>query len=247
MDVTLLRCPVDQGSLTSNETGYRCSVCGSYYVKDDGMPDLAYSPLPDVDGHVPYIWSDVFYLENVLRQAVKSGAIIVEVCSGPNIIVPLLLKRLNHNVQYYSVGINKAHLKQQQRGVDFPIYSIKGDATALPLTSKSIDIYIGHHAINDIWLTKGSVGVEKSYSEMHRVTKKDGYIIHSDCVLQHDTRVGDPSTKIVNLEGLKRFLHSHQYHWVAQNGGEMDWIIASQEQKCDFEGSTDFLLDGTLS
>lgn len=110
----------------------------------------------------------------------------------------------------------------------------------MPVASESVDIYIGHHAINDIWLTKGTAGVEKSYREMYRVIKKDGYIIHSDCVLQHDTRVGDPSTKIVSLGSLKEFLRKHQYHWIEENGGEMDWIIASQENVCMIEGPADF-------
>lgn len=240
--MNILGCPVDKSPLFRNEVGYHCIECGRSYLESNEMLDLAYATLPAIDGHVPYIWSDVFYLENVLKQVVQPDMIIVEICSGPNIIVPLLLKRLQYAVRYYSIGINETHLLQQKKGVNYPIQSIKGDATELPLISESVDIYIGHHAINDIWLTRGIAGVEQSYREMHRVIKKEGYIIHSDCVLQHDARVGDPSTKIVGLSSLVEFLRQQRYHWIAENGGEMDWVIASQKQMCEIKGPEDFSL-----
>lgn len=204
------------------------------------MPDLAYSPLPDLDGHVPYLWSDVFHLENILRQLVQPDTVVLEVCSGPNIVVPLLLKRLNRPVTYLSIGINTAHLQQQKRGVNFPVQTIRGDATALPLAAHSIDFYIGHHAINDIWLTKGEAGVLQSYHEMHRVLKPDGYLVQSDCVLQHDSRVGDPSTKLINLDSLKRFLDERHYRWDESSGGELDWLTASATRSCRVEPSPDY-------
>lgn len=246
MNLSVICCPVDKSSLTKNETVYECSVCGRQYREEKGVLNLEYSTLPDVDGHVPYIWSDVFYFEHMLKQLVKPNAVIAEICSGPNIVVPLLLSRLNIPVTYFSIGINEAHLLQQKGGVRFPIHSVKGDATELPIASGTVDIYVGHHAINDIWLTKGTAGVERSYEEMHRVIKPDGYIIQSDCVLQHDARVGDPSTKIIGLSSLTRFLTEHRYHWVMENGGELDWVIASQQNSCEIAAPKEFTISGSL-
>lgn len=236
----ILRCPVDQGPLREEPGGRRCQTCRRLYGDADGLPDLVYSPLPDVDGHVPYLWSDVFHLENILRQLVSPFSLVLEVCSGPNIVVPLLLKRLDRPVSYLSIGINTAHLLQQRRGVNFPVQSIRGDATALPLASRSVDLYLGHHAINDIWLTKGEAGVTRSYQEMHRVLKAGGYLVQSDCVLQHDSRVGDPSTKLIGLSSLARFLEEHRYQWSQSSGGELDWIVASPTQSCRLEASPDY-------
>lgn len=154
VDLDVLCCPVDRGRLAVDKAGYRCVTCQAEFNHQDGMPDLAYSPLPALDGHVPYIWSDVFYLENLLGQ---------------------------------------------RRGARYPIRSVRGDATTLPLADQSVDVYVGHHAINDIWLSRGELGVDRSYEEMDRVTRPDGFIVHSDCVLQHDARVGDPSTKLATL------------------------------------------------
>jgi SAM-dependent methyltransferase len=238
----ILRCPVDHGTLVLEPAGPRCQACGRRYQDVDGCPDLAYSPLPDVDGHVPYLWSDVFHLENILRQLVRPESVVLEVCSGPNIVVPLLLKRLGRPVTYLSVGMNTAHLRQQKQGVNFPIQSIRGDATALPLAADSVDLYLGHHAINDIWLTKGEAGVTQSYQEMDRVLKEDGYLIQSDCVLQHDSRVGDPSTRLIDLESLIRFLDQRPYRWERSNGGELNWIVASPTRSCRIEPSPDYTI-----
>lgn len=247
MDLSIISCPIDHGHLEKiGPNKYQCMLCEKVYIEENGILDMNYSDLPNLDGHVPYIWSDVFYFENLLKQLARPHSTIVEVCSGPNIIVPLLLKRLHIPVNYYSIGIDQAHLRQQRNGVAFPIQSIQGDATRLPLSNHSVDLYIGHHAINDVWLSKGSQGVEQSYKEMHRVIKYNGYIIHSDCILQHDTRVGDPSTKIIGLNSLKRFLDANEYSWVQENGGEMDWIIASQRNKIHIRPSDDFNLSPSI-
>lgn len=236
-------CPKDKGELRVDGNGYRCLACDTKYtIRNSGIVDLEYSTLPDVDGHTPYIWSDVFYFENLLKQILKPGFIVLEVCSGPNVIVPLLLKRLNIPVTYYSVGINEYHLIQQRQGVNYPIISIIGNATDLPIADKSVDLYIGHHAINDIWLTKGMAGVDKSFLEMDRVTKDTGYIIQSDCVLQHDCRVGDPSTKIVGLKRLEEFLIQLNYHLFVENGGEMDWLVASKLNRISIAKPDDYFI-----
>jgi len=242
LDSSPLRCPVDRAELASVPAGLRCTGCGRDYQLVDGIPDLAYSPLPDVDGHTAYIWSDVFYLENLLAQFVEPGATVVEVCSGGNIVVPLLLSRLGIQVSYWSVGTDLGHLRQQREGVAFDIHTVRGDATALPFASSTVDLYIGHHAINDVWLSKGDAGVEASYVEMDRLLRPDGYLIQSDVHLQHDARVGDPSTKIVDLRGLIAFLSARGYRWVRQNGGELDWVVASRERSCDIRPPSGYVL-----
>lgn len=241
-DLDLLCCPVDRGSLVAIEGAFHCTSCQAEFSDLDGIPDLVHSTLPVVDGHVPYIWSDVFYLENLLRQVIRQGQTVVEVCSGGNIVVPLLLRRLGIEVTYYSVGLDTAHLRQQQRGVEYPIRSVRGDATALPLPDGSVDVYLGHHAINDVWLSRGEAGVEASYDEMDRVVHPEGYIVQSDCVLQHDARVGDPSTKLVTLDGLVTFLGKHGYQWLRDSGGELDWVVASRENEVRLQPPDDFSL-----
>jgi SAM-dependent methyltransferase len=245
MSDTILRCPVDKRTLVATDTVLQCDGCGRKFQMIDGTPDLAYSTLPDVDGHTPYIWSDVFYLENLLRHVVRPGATVVEVCSGANIVVPLLLARTGVPVTYYSIGTDVEHLRQQREGVRYPIRSVRGDATDLPLESASVDVYIGHHAINDIWLSKGAVGVARAYDEMHRVVKRDGFIVQSDCLLQHDSRVGDPSTKMTNLGGLTAYLDQHGYRWTQANGGELDWVVASVDAPVDIAPPADFVLPPT--
>lgn len=226
---TLLACPRCKNLLEKENNEYVCNTCNLLYGKEDGFLDLYYSPLPEVDSSQPYIWSDLFYFEDLLRRILKPNMVVVEICSGGNHVVPTILNRICPSVTYLSIGDYSLHLKKQQDGVpNFPINSIIGDATRLPLKNDSVDILIGHHAINDIWLSKGFQGVKESTYESMRILKSNGYLIYSHSYNAYDElRTGDISCRAVDLNTIEQLLDEN---WKVKqsHSGELDWIIAKK-------------------
>ncbi|WP_160157209.1 hypothetical protein [Geobacillus sp. TFV-3] len=93
---SLIACPRCHSPLELEENGeYGCNNCFILYGFEEGILDLYYSPLPDFDGLQPYMWSDFYFLENLLNKIVKPGMVITEICSGANYVVPAILYRCN--------------------------------------------------------------------------------------------------------------------------------------------------------
>lgn len=226
---SLLICPRCYYKLEEEESQFVCNNCDALFEYENGILDLHYTEVPEHDGMRPYLWSDQFYFENLLMTKVKNNMTILEICSGANFIVPFILERINKRVTYISIDNSVYNLLKQKKAMEnFKINSIIGDATSVPISSDSIDIIIGHHAINDIWATRGEVGLEKAIKENIRLLKPGGTLIHSHNYNAIDeVRHGDISSRMVSLNGIIHILGDN-WNPLIEYGGELEWLIAQK-------------------
>ena len=170
-----------------------------------------------------YLWSDLSHFEHILRAILRPGHIVVEVCSGPNIVVPYLLRAIQPECRYISIGRDVSHLKMQRNGAHLEFLSVKGDSTALMLDDGCADVVVFHHAINDIWLSRGIEGVHQSLDEAARVLASTGAMIFSHCEMDWD-----PSTQETSLNQVKQYLQRQRqniYSFEASRGPMQDWLL----------------------
>jgi len=218
----VLVCPTCKAKLVDSDGGFVCKACGNVYGVQDGILEIdTVSSEQLLDRRSWYLWSDLSHFERMLRSAVRPGHLVVEVCSGPNIVLPYLLHGIQAGCRYISVGRDVSHLKMQRRGAHLEFISVKGDSTALMLDNGCADMVVFHHAINDIWLSRGMEGVYQSLDEAARVVRSGGVMIFSHCEMDWD-----PSTKEMSLDHVKRHLEQQNaYSFEASRGAMQDWLL----------------------
>ena len=134
-----------------------------------------------------YSWSDLSVLETVLRAYHGSDPLVVEVATGPNIAVPHVLKKSASSFRYVSLDLEKTCIQLQRNGVgNMNVEAVVGDAVNLPFRHKCVDIFIFHHAIDDILETRGLEGLRASIENALRTLKIGGTIIFSHSVFDYD-------------------------------------------------------------
>jgi len=101
--------------------------------------------------------------------------------------VPSALRRIAPSFRYVSLDIEKAHIQLQRKGAGKAnVEGLMGDATRLPLRDKEVDIFIFHHAIDDVLETRGSEGLMASLEEATTALKTGGCMIFSHSVFTYD-------------------------------------------------------------
>jgi Trm112p-like protein len=218
----VLVCPACKAKLTDFDGGLVCKECGNVFDIQDGILEMDVGPSEQtLDRRTWYLWSDLSHFEDMLRPILRPGHIVVEVCSGPNIVVPHLLHEIQPECMYISVGRDGSHLKMQRSGAHLKFLSVKGDTTALMLDNGCADMVVFHHAINDIWLSRGIEGICRSLDEAARVVRDGGVMIFSHCEMDWD-----PSTKEVSLDQVKTHLERQRgYSFEASRGPMQDWLL----------------------
>lgn len=167
-----------------------------------------------------YNWTDPDILEMLLSLGISN--LVVEVAAGPNIAVPHILKKKCLSSNYVSVDIEKGHIQLQKEGVVTPnMEVVVADATHLPVQDEQVDIFVFHHAIDDILESHGFEGLWASIEEALRTIKKGGCIIFSHCVFSHD-----PYTTKTNLKEVHNFLKGSVIGLFQEiRGSQQDWLI----------------------
>jgi len=169
-----------------------------------------------------YNWSDLRVLETLLRQCFRPDLLVVEVAAGPNIAVPHVLKRNAMAFGYVSLDLQKAHIRLQRKGVgNTNVNGVVGDATRLPFRHRCVDMFIFHHAVDDILETKGFGGVKASIEEALRTLKQGAYIVFSHCVFSYD-----PYTLDIDLSDVQAFLqHRIKGRFQRIDGPGQSWLL----------------------
>lgn len=143
-----------------------------------------------------YNWSDHELLEKWLAESVPAGGVVLELASGPNICTPWTLARLGRGARYIAVELDWEHLMLQRGSLDGqPYLLLLADSCQLPLADESADVAVFHHAIDDVFETRGKSGVQHTIAEAARALKPGGYMIFSHCEL-----VGDEATFGIDLD-----------------------------------------------
>ena len=170
-----------------------------------------------------YDWTDRNILESILNEC--SPRVVVEAASGPNVAVPTILHNIHLNSAYVSIDIRKEHLQLQS----LPLHSkenqgIMADATYLPLRDGSVDLFIFHHALDDILETKGFNGMWASITEALRTLRHNGQMIFSHCVFSNDRY-----TKEISLENVARFLKKIMIgSFQSIKGRRQEWLFVNE-------------------
>jgi uncharacterized protein YbaR (Trm112 family) len=212
------------GGVADLDGGLLCKTCNNVFNFQDRILEMDMgTPEQLLDRRTGYLWSDLSHFEDMLRSILRPGHMVVEVCSGPNFVVPYLLHTIQPECRYISIGRDASHLKMQRNGAHSEFLSVKGDSTALMLDSGSADMVVFHHAINDIWLSRGIEGVHQSLDEAIRVLASKGVMIFSHCEMDWD-----PSTKETSLDQVKEYLQRQKpnvYSFEASRGPMQDWLL----------------------
>lgn len=219
-----LVCPTCKAKLVDYDGGLVCKTCNDVFNFQDGILEMDTGSSEQLlDRRRWYLWSDLSHFANMLSSLLRPGHIVVEVCSGPNIVVPYLLHAIQPECRYISVGRDVSHLKMQRSGANLEFLSVKGDSSALMLEDGCADMVVFHHAINDIWLSRGIEDVHRSLDEAARVLASKGVMIFSHCEMDWD-----PSTKETSLNQIKEYLQRRQqniYSFEASRGPMQDWLL----------------------
>ncbi len=143
-----------------------------------------------------YNWSDHKLLEKWLAESVPAGGVVFEIASGPNICTPWTLARLGRGARYIAIELDWEHLLLQRASLNGePQLLVLGDGCKLPLADESTDVAVFHHALDDVFETRGKPGVRQAVTEAARALRPGGYVIFSHCEL-----VGDEATFGIDLD-----------------------------------------------
>lgn len=174
-----------------------------------------------------YLWSDLELFESWLWKIPLSGPFVVEVASGPNIVVPYLLEKLGSDFTYLSVDINPGHLRLQSKGLSRKesAYAVQATARCLPVRNSVVDLFVFHHAVDDILETCGQAGVYDSIGEALRVVQPGGHIVFSHCVFDDD-----PFTSEISLEDVEEMLAEFdQTNCDRREAHHQEWLFVEVE------------------
>jgi ubiquinone/menaquinone biosynthesis C-methylase UbiE len=168
-----------------------------------------------------YNWTDQDVLEKLLMDY-RNPNIVIEVASGPNIAIPFIIEKKKISCFYISIDLEKSHINLQKKGIGTKnVEGLIGDASNSPLINECVDIFVFHHAIDDIIETKGFKGLYASLEEAIRVLKKGGCMIFSHCIFS-----SDPFTKDINLSIVQSFLEGRiKGNFRRVQGSMQDWLF----------------------
>jgi SAM-dependent methyltransferase len=168
-----------------------------------------------------YNWTDKDVLEKLLVDY-RNHNIVIEVASGPNIAVPFIINKNKMPCFYVSIDLERSHIQLQRKGIGTKnVQGLIGDATNSPLRNECVDIFIFHHAIDDIIETKSFEGLYASLREASRTLKKGGCMIFS-----HSVFSSDPFTKNINLSIVQSFLEGRiKGSFRRYQGSLQDWLF----------------------
>lgn len=173
-----------------------------------------------------YNWTDAYVLEEQLRIRCRPNFVVAEVCAGPNIAVPYVLNRLNKPFTYITIDLLENHIRLQKTGEE-SITGILADAAQLPLSNNSVDLFMFHHAIDDILETRGMRGVSLAIDDAFRTLKDDcGFMIFTHCLMWWD-----PDTGRIDIKDIEDILEkSFDFNKTAIESGQ-DWLIVDQMRR----------------
>ena len=136
-----------------------------------------------------------------------------------------MLKRIGSSFHYVSFDIEKKHINLQKEGVQI-VEGVVGDAVHLPLRHGCVDIFVFHHAIDDILETRGSEGIRASIEEALRTLKAGGCVIFSHCIFSYD-----PYTLEMDLSDVQDFLQSKvKGRFRNIDGSRQRWLLVEEVQ-----------------
>jgi len=169
-----------------------------------------------------YNWTDLNILETLLRRCNRPDLLVVEVATGPNVAVPLVLKRITSSYRYVALDIEKAHIQlQKEGGGTANVEGVIGDAAHLPFRHGCADVFVFHHAIDDILETRGFEGVKASIEEALRTLKAGGFMIFSHSVFSYDAY-----TLNISLSDVQAFLQNRiSGCFRGIQGSRQDWLL----------------------
>ncbi len=88
-----------------------------------------------------------------------------------------------------------------------------------------VDLFVFHHAVDDILETCGQSGVYDSIGEALRVVQPGGYIVFSHCVFDHD-----PFTLDISLEDVEEMLAEFgQTNCNRRTAHHQEWLFVQVE------------------
>ena len=169
-----------------------------------------------------YSWGDPDILRDVLRKFGDGHLCAVDVACGPNVVVYEALLDRDASFIYVAVDIDPYHLGLQRCAAgNAHAYRVCASSSCLPLKTGSVDLFIFHHAIDDILETEGMAGIELSLQASLRVTRNGGLIIFSHCVFE-----SDEFTKKVSLADVEEILaKTGRFGLEKRSGRQQDWLI----------------------
>jgi len=170
-----------------------------------------------------YCWGDPDILRQIVSAFGDGHLCVVDVACGPNVTVPRTLFKRGAPFTYVAVDIDAHHLHVQRRAIrDAHVHTICGSSSALPLKASSVNLFIFHHAIDDILETEGMAGIESSIKESLRVTTVSGAIVLSHCVFD-----ADEFTKKISLRDIERLLLDNGPLKIEKRRAkQQEWLIA---------------------
>ncbi len=161
-------------------------------------------------------------LEALLLSCYSPNFLVVEVAPGPNIAVPHVLKRIALPFRYVSLDMEKMCIQLQKEGVGkLDMEGVAGDAVHLPFRPGCVDMFIFHHAIDDILETKGPEGLRASIEDALRTLKAGGSMIFS-----HSTFNYDRYTLKIDLYDVQALLqHRIKGRFKSIDGRRQKWLL----------------------
>jgi len=169
-----------------------------------------------------YNWSDLNVLETLLRRCYSPDFLVVEVATGPNIALPHVLKRIASSFRYVALDMERTHIQLQRGGVGAAsVHGVVGDAVHLPLRSGCVDVFVFHHAIDDILETRGFGGVKASVEGALGALKAGGCMIFSHSVFTYD-----PYTLEISVSDIQVFLEGKvRGRFQRVDGPRQRWLL----------------------
>ncbi len=174
-----------------------------------------------------YNWSDHEVFASYLERFLPEAPVVFELASGPNIVTPYLLERTGKAYRYIACELEPYHLKLQLEGVaDARVLGTISDGMHLPLQSACADMAVFHHAIDDLYETRGKAGLARSLAEAWRVLKPSGYAVFSHCEFP-----GDPATLEVNLDLVKLLASETGFKYLERKQAQaQEWLIVQKSE-----------------
>jgi len=175
-----------------------------------------------------YNWSDHELFEKWLAEIVPTGGVVFELASGPNICTPWTLARLDRGARYIAVELDWEHLLLQRGSLNGqPYLLLLADACQLPLADESADVAVFHHAIDDVFETRGKSGVQHTITEAARALKPGGYAIFSHCEL-----VGDDASFGIDLDfAMQACAESGLLEVRRISESAQDWLLVRKPER----------------